>query len=312
MLSRIANNLFWMGRYLERTEHTARYTKVNYFSSMDAPISIKKDLVLHSILIMNGSSLSDQDFNEQNVLQKIAFDKKNPSSIISSVTNARENARGARDIISTELWESINKYYHFVSNYNQKEYRTTKLFDFTQNSIEQLTIIKGQTDATLVHNEVWSIIKLGIYLERAAQILRAIDTKWNDIQTLKGNEIENISLLSHQLAAMLRGLESFDMSRKHYRRAPNLNDSMEFLLLNDKFPRSVLSCLRKVCEQIREISAAKTLRKDGAEFLANKKYSELKHSSIEEIVQDLPAFLNKTEKDINLIGVKLIEEYFSF
>lgn len=301
-----------MGRYLERIEHATRYTKVNYFSSMDAPISISKDLVLHSILKMNGTTLSQEDFNEQNVLHTVAFDRKNPSSIITSVTFARENARGARDVISTELWESINKYYHFVSNYNQEAYRTTRLFDFTQSSLEQLTIIKGKMDATLVHNEVWSIIKLGIYLERAAQILRAIKTKWNDIETLNANHKENISLLSHQLAALLRGLESFDMSRKHYRRAPNLTDSLEFLLLNDKFPRSVLSCLRKVTQQIREISASKNPAKDSAEFLANKKYSELKHTTIEDINEDLGKFISKTEQDIYVIGVKLVEEYFSF
>lgn len=301
-----------MGRYLERIEHSARYTKVNYFSAMDAPILIKKELVLNSILKMNGSSLPKEEFNEQNVLQTVAFDKKNPSSIITSIIYARENARGARDIISTELWESINKYYHFVLNYDQKKYRTTGLFDFTQSSIEQLTIIKGQMDGTLVHNEAWSIIKLGIFLERAAQILRAIKTKWDDIEALKGNEKENISLLTHQLAALLRGLESFDMSRKHYRRAPNMNDSLEFLLLNDRFPRSVLSCLRKVTEQIQVISDAKTPSKDSAEFLANKKYSGLKHLTIEEINEDLPSFIMKTQYDIYLIGNKLVEEYFSF
>jgi len=312
MLSRIANNLFWMGRYIERIEHTARYTKVNYFSAMDAPISIQKEFVLNSILKMNGSSLPKKDFNEQNVLQLIAFDKKNPGSIISSVINARENARGARDIISTELWETINKYYHFVLNYDQQLYKTTGLFDFTQNSIEQLTIVKGQMDATLVHNEAWSIIKLGLYLERAAQILRAIKTKMDDIESLRLDEKESASMLSHQLAAMMRGLESFDMSRKHYRRAPNLNDSLEFLLLNDRFPRSVLSCLRKVTEQIHVISAAKTPSKDSAEFLANKKYSGLKHLTIEEINEDLNGFINKTQNDIYLIGVKLVDEYFSF
>jgi uncharacterized alpha-E superfamily protein len=312
MLSRIANNLFWMGRYIERIEHTARYTKVNYFSAMDAPISIQKEFVLNSILKMNGSSIPKKDFNEQNVLQLIAFDKKNPGSIISSVINARENARGARDIISTELWETINKYYHFVLNYNQELYKTTGLFDFTQNSIEQLTIVKGQMDATLVHNEAWSIIKLGLYLERAAQILRAIKTKMDDIASLRLDEKESASMLSHQLAAMMRGLESFDMSRKHYRRAPNLNDSLEFLLLNDRFPRSVLSCLRKVTEQIHVISAAKNAGKDSAEFLANKKYSGLKHLTIEEINEDLNGFINKTQNDIYLIGVKLVDEYFSF
>jgi len=310
MLSRIANNLFWMGRYLERIEHTARYTKVNYFSAMDAPIVLQKDLMLHSLLKMNGKGLAINDFNEQNVLQCLSFDKENPSSIISNIIFARENARGARDIISTELWESINKYYHFVLNYDQESYRTTALYDFTQNSIEQLTIIKGQMDGTLVHNDAWSIIKLGIYLERAAQILRAIHTKWEDIESLKGNEKENISILSHQLAALMRGLESFDMSRKHYRRPPNLHDSLEFLLLNDRFPRSVLSCLRKVTQQIHVISAAKSLTKDSVEFLANKIYARLKHLTIEEITEDLPTFINKTQYDIYLIGAKLEEEYF--
>lgn len=301
-----------MGRYLERIEHTARYTRVNYFSAMDAPINIKKDFVLHSILRYNGVKLEKKDFNEQNVLLAVAFDKKNQSSIISSIINARENARGARDVISTELWEAINKYYHFVLNYNQEVYKTTGLYDFTTNSSERIAVIKGKMDSTLVHNEAWSIMKLGIFLERAAQILRAINTKYVDINELKGNEKENSSLLSHQLAALMRGLESFDMSRKHFRRAPNMKDSLEFLLLNDHFPRSVLSCLRKVTEHIHVISATKNPSKDSAEFLANKTYSHIKHLTIDEVNDNLYDFINKTQNDIYLIGQKLQDEYFSF
>ena len=121
MLARVANNLFWMGRYIERSEHIARYMNVNYFSSLDAPNIKSQDrqFVLRSMLFMLGDPEKDDAkiLIEEDVLFSIGLDTDNPFSIISTVKLARENANSARDLISTELYEAINKFYHFVLNY---------------------------------------------------------------------------------------------------------------------------------------------------------------------------------------------------
>ena len=302
-----------MGRYIERLDHSIRFTKVNYFSAMDAPISIDRQLVLRAVLRMNGKELEARDVTEGKVLWTVAFDRDNPASVLNSISAARENARGARDIISTELWESINKFYHFILSYNQEAYMTTRLFDFSQSSLEQLTIIRGQIDNSLIHNEVWSIIKLGMYLERSAQILRSIRTKWQDMEEIEAFSKENSPLLTFQIATLMRGIESFDMSRKYYRAAPSLDQALEFLLLNDTFPRSLLSCLRKVSMHINGINESKHEQVNSAAFHASKSYWQLKHTTLEDMRgTELLDFISARENEIYTIGSKVVAEYFAF
>jgi uncharacterized alpha-E superfamily protein len=119
MLARVANNLFWMGRYIERSEHIARYLRVNYFSSLDAPheLSQSRQFVLKSLMFMVGApNTSNKDLDEADVLYNIGLNPDKEYSIINCIKMARENANSARDIISTELYEAINKFYHFVLN----------------------------------------------------------------------------------------------------------------------------------------------------------------------------------------------------
>src|SRR6478609_7316508 len=116
MLSRIANSLLWMGRYLERAQHTSRYITVHYFGSLDAPVVSRKEFVIDSICDMTGVEHElHGDLEDNTIIYKIMMDELNPVSIKSCIINARENARGARDVLSSELWEAINKFYHSVN-----------------------------------------------------------------------------------------------------------------------------------------------------------------------------------------------------
>lgn len=308
MLSRIANNLFWMTRYLERAENMVRFINVNYFSSLDAPVTIGKPFVLDSILRMNG----DNHFKgtEHEILHRVTFDKSNPNAMINLVVNARENARSARDMISTELWESINRYYHFVINYDVEAYKKTHLFEFANQVNNHNMIIKGRVDSTLVHNNVWDIIKLGFHIERCIQILRALTIKLEDIRSLESFDKSNAAN-SHQLATLLRGLESFDMSRKHYKRAPTLHNSLEFLLLNPDFPRSLLFCMIRIGQHLGRISQQKHPAKDSVEFLLNKNLCMLQYSTIEELSTDLESNLQKFIGAIYTIAMRVEQQYLS-
>ena len=310
MLSRIANSLFWLGRYLERVEHMSRFTRVNYFASLDAPAVISREYVIESILQMNGYEKTTA-LPESKALHYIAFDRENANSIINQVTAARDNARAARTIISTELFEAINRFYHFVINYNIELYTKTHLYDFTHTVSEHSIIIKGKVDSTLIHDDCWSIIMTGIYLEKAQQIIRAIDVKINDDMKLTP-EITERALVSHHLATLLRGLEAFDMSRKYFRRAPDLENSMEFLLLNPDFPRSVLRCLEGLRYHLGRISRYTRPPRESVEFAIRKAFSELEYREASDIVPNLEEFLKAYTALLDKLASRIESELFNF
>ncbi|MFN6947181.1 MAG: alpha-E domain-containing protein, partial [Cytophagaceae bacterium] len=140
MLSRIANSLLWTGRYLERAQYTARYIHVHCFGALDAPILSRKEFVLDSITTMTGLSYEYPDkgknINNNELIYRATLDEFNPVSIKASVFKARENARGARDILSSELWESINKFYHCVNAWNSKKMSEDDILGYTEMIVE--------------------------------------------------------------------------------------------------------------------------------------------------------------------------------
>jgi uncharacterized alpha-E superfamily protein len=119
--------------------------------------------------------------DEKEVLFKIGLDSQNPNSIISIITVARENARGARNAISSDLWEAINKYYHLVNNYSVETYISTGFYDLTQIILEQTSIVQSKISGTLLHDEEWAIILVGMYIERVIQVIKIINSKLHDI-----------------------------------------------------------------------------------------------------------------------------------
>lgn len=309
MLSRIANNLYWMGCYIERVEHSARFTKVNYFAALDAPANISTQFNINSLLRMNG--YTEKSFeNEDEALFTIGFDEKNQNSILSCVTAVRENARSARDVVSTELWETINRYYHFTLNYDSDAFVKTNLFDFTQKIIEQTSIIKGRIDSTLIHDDTWLVINLGIFSERCLQILRIISTKLEDLKLIEKDD-NSIAIQYHQIECMLRSLESFDMSRKFYRKAPNLNNSLEFLLFNKKFPRSILSSTRKLRGHIENLERSKVFEYNSAGYLSGRLAAKLNYTTIDEIIAKKEDFILSLRNELYSIQAKIISDYLS-
>src|SRR6478609_4773534 len=143
MLSRIANSLFWMGRYLERVEHVARFAKVQHLSSLDAPTSLNKERVLISMLEMAGLPDNYCSLTDQEVLFHISLADSNSFSLLSQLNYARENARGARDTISSELWEAINTYSHKLQELSLKPFEPELFVEAVDIIIANSAIIKG-------------------------------------------------------------------------------------------------------------------------------------------------------------------------
>lgn len=297
-----------MGRYLERAESMTRFTKVNYFSALDGPIAVSRQLALDAILRMNGASQTD--LSEEDTLHQVTFAKDNAGSVISGVIAARENARSARDVISSELWESINKYYHFMLDYKVEDYKKTHLYDFSQRATDMAVIIKGKIDSTLMHDGTWDVIKAGLFVERAIQIIRTISVKYQDIKKL---EVEDPSLAvrSYQLATLLDTLESFDMSKKYCSRAPDLHSVIDFLVLNPGFPRSFLFCFEKVRFHTNRLSPEKHPSVSSVEHFIDKNYSKVKYMTVEELESNLEEELNHMTNLMFETAGKIESQYLS-
>jgi len=312
MLSRVANNLYWMGRYIERADHIARYSKAIYFSSLDAPILRTYDgnFVLESMLYMAGI-FDMENISEKEVLFKIGFDTQNSNSIISNVTSARENARGARSAISTDLWEAINKYYHLVTSYPQEVYLTTGLYDFTQMVLDQTSIVGSKIYGTLLHDEEWAIILMGMHIERAIQVIRIINSKLHDIYKIEqiGHPVTEMSF---EWTNMLRCLESFDMNRKFYRTIPNRESVLEFLILNAQCPRSIIYALNGVRRYEEKISRNEKQDDNKISFKIRKLSEQYRYLSYDEYKDDVYGLLNSTQDKIIEIGAEFETKYLSF
>lgn len=315
MLARVANNLFWMGRYIERSEHIARYLRVNYFSSLDAPnqISQSRQFVLRSMLTMVGDPIEDEStfLVEEEVLYKIGLDPNYHSSIINNVRSSRENANSARDLISTELYESINKFYHFISNYDAQVYTKNGLHDFTLNVTEMSAILRGKVRSTLMHDEIYAIIMMGANIERATQIIRIINSKFIDAQKAQGSYGDKFKN-SFEWTTLLKCTESYDMMRRLYKKTPNSIYTLEFLILNPDCPRSIMNSLNQVYKHIKILDSNKRPQKNSTAFLVGKVRAEYEFKTIDEIENDIQSIINQTLDRLYEISKKMEQEFFSY
>ena len=315
MLARVANNLFWMGRYIERSEHIARYLNVNYFSSLDAPnqLSQSRQFVLRSMCFMVGDPELDDDkiLLEENVLYKIGVDHNTPYSIINNVKLARENANSARDLISTELYEAINKFYHFILNYDSTYFVKNGLHDFTLNITEMTDILRGKIRGTLLHDPVYAIIMLGINMERATQIIRIINAKYNDALNCQGSYGDKFSK-SFEWTTLLKCAESYDMMRRYYKKTPTSVSTLEFLILNPNCPRSIMNSLNQVYRHIKVLDSTTNYNKNSTAFLIGKVRSEIQFKHIEEIECNIQTFIENILQNLSEISLKMENEFFNY
>lgn len=314
MLARVANNLFWMGRYLERSEHIARYLKVNYFSSLDAPneLSQSREFVLRSMLFVADEEelKTTKTFNERDVLYDIGLNPDKHYSILSAISYAKQNANGARDLISTELYESINILNRTVKSYSAERFVKSGLFEFTNLITSNIASLRTKIRATLLHDEVYAIIMLGIYIERANQVIRIVNSKYNDALIEKVNSGASVKT-SFEWTTLLKCIETYDMMRRHYRKTPTSHNVLEFLILNTNCPRSIMNSLNSINYYMGFLTKEENPHKDSAAFLIGKLTSEYKYKTIEDFQEDLKAFIENLVDDLSLVGEKMDKDYFS-
>src|SRR5215467_10556085 len=236
LLSRVADSLYWMARYIERAENVARFVGVNLHLMLDLPSYEEKQWqpIVDTTGDANVFLERYEQATQETVIEFLAADDKYPNSIFSCIRAARENARSVREIISSEMWEQVNALYLLVrESRGLSPDALPRYFHDVRMACDQF---QGVTDSTMTHNEAWHFIGLGRTLERADKTTRLLDVKYYILlPSLRdvGTPYDEI-----QWSAVLKSVSGFEMYRKkHGRISPT--HLVDFLLFDNEFPRAV-------------------------------------------------------------------------
>ena len=315
MLSRTANSLYWMGRYNERIGQLARYVSAQYLSSSDLPPSLSKKMILESLLFMTqgneafrqkGASITDNE-----VINFLTIDEQYTFSIKNYIGMLRENARGTRSNISTDLWEAINRFYHNTQAFSAEDLAKKGPYDFCKHCIDNSSIIKGVVDNTLLRDQTWSLIYAGFHLERAMQIGQILLAKLEDVRRIPAGE-SSAAISNYHWASMLRSAGGFDMSRNYYGTHPTREMVTDFFILNRKFPKSILYNLEKLRFHVKVLGNGQPTTPNSVDFKIGKLSAHVQYLTVEEIVDEDEAFLQNLKQELYVIGEELERQYFTF
>jgi uncharacterized alpha-E superfamily protein len=311
MLSRTANNLFWMARYVERAENTARILDVTYRMSLmpQEPELVTQEwfapLNITGTLFPFTGRYST--VNGHDVLRYMVLDPDNPSSIYSCARGARENARAVRGSITSEMWEVLNTTWLELQRVNESRLDSAGVTDFFFWVKDRSHLFRGVTVGTALRDQAFHFNRLGIFLERADNTARILDVKYHVL--LPSVEDVGGAVDYYQWAAVLRSVSAFESYRKVYRDVITPLRVAELLILRDDMPRSLHSCMNEVYDILQLLA---TPQASEAVRLAGELHAELHFGRMERIFgmglhEYLTDFLSRTHQ----LGAEINSGFFT-
>ncbi len=313
MLSRVADSIYWLTRYIERAENVARFIDVNLHLMLDLPSETEQQWE-PLINITGDRDIFEEHFDEfsrENVLQFLTFDPDYANSILGCVHRARENARSVREVISSEMWIQLNRFYLMVQSAAYRDFATiTAPHDFFTQVKLACHTFAGVMDSTMFHGEAWHFGQIGRNLERADKTTRILDMKYFILlpdASYVGSPYDNI-----QWAALLRSASALEMYRKrHGRIVPN--NVVEFLLLDTELPRSVRFCVHQAERSLRAIvGAPSTTQPSEAERHIGRLRAQLDFATIDEILKaGVHEVLEGVQVELNAVGEEMYRTIYA-
>lgn len=312
MLSRVADSVYWMNRYIERADNVARFVDVNFHLHLDLPSvnGDQWDALIHTTGDYDAFVGRLGQPTRETALQFLAFDTLNPNSILSCLGAARENARTIREAIPSEIWEHVNTYYIMVREAAQHR----ALFDSPHEFLEQVKsdshLFTGITENCMPHGEVFHFARLGRFIERADKTLRIMDVK--TFLELPSRVDAGDAIDSIQWAALLRSVSAFEAYRKRHGRIEP-DRVAQFLVLDREFPRAVLYCVHAAEDSLHAISRTpEDSFSNRAEQRIGQLASELAYADIQTIVAEgLHDYLDELQAKLNKVGDAIFDTYFA-
>lgn len=310
MLSREAESVYWMSRYIERAENIARFIEVNSHLMLDLPL----DPIRQWEPLIQASGDQElylehyEDFSRQGVIEFLTFDRRNPNSIVSCLNAARENARIVRDVISSEMFEAINRLFLKVQM-ARLHLVLENPYDFYTDIKQASHLFNGIKNGTMTHGEAWHFCRMGDHVERADKTSRILDVKYFIL--LPSIDDVNTPFDNIQWSAVLKSTSALEMYRKEFGPVVPYN-VFEFLILDLDFPRSIRHCLSETQKSMRTITGSS----DGALLnTAERAFGSLRarldYTTIQEIVEGgLHEFLDNFQTQLNDAHARTHETFF--
>lgn len=314
MLSRVADAIYWMSRYVERAENIARFVDVNLHLALDFPEAGEQWEPL--VATTGDNELFKKKYGDgvakrDHVLDFLTFDRESPNSILNCLLHARENARSVREIISSEMWEQVNHAYLMVMEAARSPARTISApHDFySQVKLASHTFV-GTTYLTMSHTEAWHFGRLGRLLERADKTSRILDVKYFLLLPQPTDVGSTLDAL--HWGALLRSASAFEMYRKRFH-AITPHKVVEFLLFDRKFPRAVRYCMLKAERSLHAITGAEIgTWTNGAERELGKLNSELAQADTTTILgRGLHEYIDDLQQRLNYVGQSVHETFIA-
>ena len=315
MLCRTADHLFWMSRYMERAENTARMLNVGYETSLLPQSAAVAHTNWQGLLSINELIPAHQakhgEINARNVLQFMVADESNPASILACLRAARENARAVRGSLTTEAWEMQNQTWLEVNRLlrsGQLESDPGQFFEWVR---FRSHLSRGVTLGTMLADESLHFLRLGTFLERADNTARLLDAKFHAM----GSEFHGTENGRDQeydfyhWSAVLGSFSAFEIYRKVYRDVIRPERVAELLILNPSMPRSLLACLLKVHQNLERVANGAS---EETQRLVGRLLADLQYGRIDEILDTgLHAYLTQILLRINDIGVGIGRDFLA-
>lgn len=296
MLSRIAESLFWIGRYIERADGTARILDVHLQLLLEDPW-IEEASACRALLSVMGTWAPDEDLTRERVLEILAVDRNEPASISYSLGAARENARRAREVVNTELWECLNTTRAMMP----RAVRSQQVHDFFKWVRERSALAVGILESSTSRDDAYQFFTLGRSIERADMTARLLATR--SLTDASGPSWTTI----------LRSVGAYEAYLKTYRGMPSARNAAEFLLLDRLFPRSILFSVLRAETCLRDIEPGADGRvgfADQAQRILGQIRSELEYRPVAEVLESLTAWMERVQASTSAASEAIRERYF--
>lgn len=306
MLSRVANLIYWMARQLERAENTARIVDVNSQLVIDLQSRQAADdpKSWEPLVYVSGNEetffeLYGKRASERSVVEFMLFDRRNPSSILSCVSHARENARCVRDLLAAEVWETLNTFYLKLKDDDFARYAQLGSAEYLNRVKGRIHLFNGVADSMLPRSNAWWFLQLGRHLERADNTSRILDVKY--FMLLPEVSAVGTALDMVQWGSVLRSCSAFEAFRRSRRGQLSLERVVDYLLRDELFPRSTLYSALAASHALSQIvEGAPHLQGNRAEVLIAALIDELRRTDTQQIITDgLHEFLDTIQVRLN-------------
>ncbi len=305
MLSRVADSLYWMNRYIERAEHTARVIAVKLDSMIEQSPEDARASWTRVVAALQDAAWTDLPPDAVAITKRLAFDRRNESSLIASLTFARDNARQVREALSNDVWSTLNRLYLQFSAIRGDSIWVHAPAALFREALDEMQALEGVTYSTISHGEGWYFLELGKYIERAQLLGRLLDTHFRPDQ---------VAPKYFDWLVLLKFCTAFEPYTKLYTASIRPQKIAEFLLFDSEFPHSIRFSIDRLTEALARVApGAPPARRAAVERLAGRLKASVDFGQIDELMSGgIATFLGDIIRQCEKIHEVLYASYITY